>query len=528
MSDYSTAAPRAALLRPIRASMGLLAVVALALVAGCASLPSLEGRVATTAFTDTSQTLLGRHIGVDAAAHPGKTGVHAIAEPHDAFAARIVLASVAEKSLDAQYYIWEGDQVGYLMFEALWRAAERGVRVRLLLDDANTKGLDPTIATLDAHPNIEVRLYNPLMERNARLLNFVGDFNRVNHRMHNKSFTVDNQVTIVGGRNIGDEYFGAGTGVTFTDLDVIAAGQAVREVSAEFDLYWNSASTYPAASIVGAGNPAGVADLEARFAATRADPQSVVYLDAVRTTPLLHDLVERTLAIEWTTAHVVYDDPAKTLEDERADILLFTQLTQSFGRIDHTFDLVSPYFIPGEGGTAGLVALAQRGVKIRILTNSLASAEASVVHAGYAKRRPDLLRAGIELFELKPVAGESPGKEKVPGPSVGTGLHAKTYAVDRSKIFVGSFNFDQRSAHLNTEMGMVIDSTALAQRLADAFDTVIRQRAWQVRLAKDGSGLEWVDFAGGGESIFGTEPETSAWRRFSAEFMAIMPIEWLL
>jgi putative cardiolipin synthase len=222
--------------------------------------------------------------------------------------------------------------------------------VRLLLDDANTKGLDSTIAALDAHPNIEVRLYNPLMERNARLLNFLGDFSRVNRRMHNKSFTVDNQVTIVGGRNIGNEYFGAGTGVTFADLDVIAAGEAVREVSTEFDLYWNSASAYPATRIVGAPDPTAARDLEARFAATRADPQSVVYLDAVRTTPLLRNLIERTLPIEWTTAHVVYDDPVKTVEGERRDILLFTQLTASFGRVEKGLDLVSPYFIPGEGG----------------------------------------------------------------------------------------------------------------------------------------------------------------------------------
>ncbi len=511
----------------VRSAAALLAAGFVALVAGCASLPSLEGRSTTTALADTSDTRLGRGIGVDAAARPGKTGVHAIPEPHDAFAARMALATVAEKSLDAQYYIWRDDQVGYLMFEALWRAAERGVRVRLLLDDANTKGLDQTIATLDAHPNIEVRLYNPLMQRSARVLNFLSDFTRVNHRMHNKSFTVDNQVTIVGGRNIANEYFGAGTDVTLTDLDVIAAGDAAREVSRQFDLYWNSASAYPAASLVGAPGPTGAADLEARFAATHADPESVVYLDAVRATALLRDLLERTLPIEWTSTHLVYDDPAKTLDDQRAEILLFTQLVQSFGRVEKTMDLVSPYFIPGEVGTAGLVALAQRGVNVRILTNSLASAEASAVHAGYAKRREDLLKAGIELYELKPDPSAPPGGEKLPGPSVGTGLHAKTYAVDRAKIFVGSFNFDPRSARLNTEMGLVIDSAALAERLAQAFDTTIRARSWQVRLAKDGHGLEWID-RGAGETVYTTEPQTSWWRRFRASFMAVMPIDWLL
>jgi len=208
------------------------AVTALAaLMAGCASLPPLEGRTATTALADTAGTRLGRAVAADVAANPGKTGSHPLPEPQAAFAARVVFAAAAEKSLDVQYYIWHGDQVGYLLFEALWQAAERGVRVRLLLDDLNTGGLDPTIAALDAHPNIEVRLYNPLVQRGVRALNFMTDFTRVNRRMHNKSFTVDNQVSVVGGRNIGNEYFGAGSGIVFADLDVIAVGAAVREVS---------------------------------------------------------------------------------------------------------------------------------------------------------------------------------------------------------------------------------------------------------------------------------------------------------
>ena len=291
-----------------------------------------------------------------------------------AFAARVLFAAAAEKSLDAQYYIWHGDQVGYLLFEALWQAAERGVRVRLLLDDLNTGGLDPTIAALDAHPNIEVRLYNPLVQRDARVLNFLTDFTRVNRRMHNKSFTVDNQVSVVGGRNIANEYFGAGSGVVFADLDVIAVGAAVREVSKEFDLYWNSPSAYPAASFVGAPGPDGAANLEAKFAATRADPESIAYLEAVRTTSLVRDLLDRQLALEWTHAQVVYDDPAKTLDTtDRTDVLLFPELVRTMGRPEKTLDLVSPYFVPGEEGTAALVALASKGVKVRILTNSLAS-----------------------------------------------------------------------------------------------------------------------------------------------------------
>ncbi|HYR01228.1 MAG TPA: phospholipase D family protein [Casimicrobiaceae bacterium] len=504
-------------------------VVALAaLITGCASLPSLEGRSPTTALADTAGTLLGRALAPQAAAHPGKTGIHPFRDPRDAFAARVLLAAVAERSLDVQYYQWNGDQVGYLLFDALWRAAERGVRVRLLLDDVGTAGLDPTIAALDAHPNIEVRLYNPVAQRDVRALNFLTDFTRVNRRMHNKSFTADNQASVVGGRNIGNEYFGAGSGVVFADLDVIAVGAAVREVSSEFDLYWNSISAYPAASLVGLPGPDGTAGLVATFASTRADPDSVAYLDAVRTTSVVRDVIERKLAFEWTTAKVVYDDPAKTLDTtNRTDILLFPELVRSTGRPETAFDLVSPYFVPGEDGTAALVALAGRGVKVRILTNSLASTDVSAVHAGYAKRRRDLLRGGVELFELKAtVAHDTESTYKV-GSSSSAGLHAKTFAVDRSRIFVGSFNFDQRSARINTEMGLVIASSALARELAGAFDVNVPPAAYEVRLAPDGR-LEWIERTALGEKRYDTEPETTWLLRSKVDLLSILPIEWLL
>ena len=509
----------------------VLAVTALAaLIAACASLPPLEGRTATTALADTAGTRLGRAAAAGVAANPGKTGVHPLAEGHAAFAARVALAAAAEKSLDVQYYIWHGDQVGYLLFEALWQAAERGVRVRLLLDDLNTGGLDPTIATLDAHPNIEVRLYNPLVQRGVRALSFLTDFTRVNRRMHNKSFTADNQVSVVGGRNVANEYYGAGGGIVFADLDVIAVGAAVREVSKEFDLYWNSPSAYPAASFVGTSGPDGAADLEARFAATRADPESVAFLEAARTTPLVHDLLGGRLALEWTLARAVYDDPAKTLDTTaRTDILLFPELVRTIGRPEKTFDLVSPYFVPGDEGTAALVALAGRGVKVRILTNSLASSEANIVHSGYAKRRRDLLRAGIQLYEIKTTAAQEARDQKVTlGSSASSALHAKTFAVDSSRIFVGSFNFDQRSALLNTEMGLVIDSPALAGQLGERFDTAAPIVAYEVRLGPDGHSLEWVERTAAGETRYDTEPGTTWLQRWRVDVLSIFPVDWML
>jgi putative cardiolipin synthase len=507
------------------------AVTALAaLMAGCASLPPLEGRTATTALADTAATRLGRAVAAAVAANPDKTGSHPLPEPQAAFAARVVFAAAAEKSLDVQYYIWHGDQVGYLLFETLWQAAERGVRVRLLLDDLNTGGLDPTIAALDAHPNIEVRLYNPLVQRGVRALNFMTDFTRVNRRMHNKSFTVDNQVSVVGGRNIGNEYFGAGSGIVFADLDVIAVGAAVREVSQEFDLYWNSPSAYPAASFVGTPGPDGVADLKARFAATRADPESVAFLEAARTTSLVRDLLRGQLALEWTLARAVYDDPAKTLDTTaRTDVLLFPELVRTIGRPEKSFDLISPYFVPGEEGTAALVALAGKGVKVRVLTNSLASSEANVVHSGYAKRRHDLLRAGIQLYEIKTTAAREAREEKAKlGSSSSSALHAKTFAVDRSRVFVGSFNFDQRSARLNTEMGLVIDSPTLAQQLAERFDTAAPLVAYEVRLGPNGRRLEWIERTAAGETRYDTEPGTNWFQRWSVDVLSIFPVDWML
>jgi putative cardiolipin synthase len=511
-------------------TLSLAAIALAAALAGCASLPPLEGRTATTALTDTAGTRLGRAVATEVAANPGNTGIHPLPEPHDAFAARVLLAAAAEKSLDAQYYIWHGDQVGYLLFEALWQAAERGVRVRLLLDDLNTGGLDPTIAALDAHPGIEVRLYNPLLQRGARLLNFLTDFARVNRRMHNKSFTVDNQASVVGGRNIGNEYFGAGSGVVFADLDVFAVGAAVREVSKEFDLYWNSESAYPAANFVGAPGPGSAAELESLFASTRADPESMAYAEAVRATPLVRDLLSGRLELEWTRARVVHDDPAKTLDaNDRTDLLLFPELVRAIGRPAKTLDLISPYFVPGDEGTKALAALAGSGVKVRVLTNSLASAEASIVHSGYAKRRHDLLRAGVQLYELKPTAARESRPEKVKhGSSASTGLHAKTFAVDRSRVFVGSFNFDQRSGRLNTEMGMVIESVALASRMAEKFDADVPRFAYEVRLGADGRSLEWIERTAEGETRHDTEPGTSWLQRFSVDFYSIFAIDWLL
>jgi len=501
-----------------------------ALVAGCASLPPPKDRLETTVLSDTTRTRIGRAIAAGIAANPDKAGIYRLPEPRDAFAARILLAEAAEKSLDVQYFIWHGDRVGYLLFQALWQAAERGVRVRLLLDDLNTKGLDSTIAALDAHPNIEVRLYNPVVNRDNRGLNFLTDFSRVNRRMHNKSFTADNQATIVGGRNIADEYFGAGAGLTFADLDVLAAGPAVSEVSRQFDVYWNSGSAYPASAFVGPATADDISQLQAKFVATRAEPESVAYLESIRTTAVMRDLLDRRLPLEWAATEVVYDDPAKTLDTEgRKDVLLLPELMRTMGRPEKQLDIVSPYFVPGDGGTELLAAAARRGVTVRILTNSLAASDAKSVHSGYAKRRRELLQAGVRLYEIKPAASkQADGSASRFGSGSSSGLHAKTLAVDSQRIFVGSFNFDQRSTHLNTEMGVVLSNPVLAQGLTQFFDVEVPALAYEVRLAADGHSLEWIERGASGEKHYQTDPETRWSTRMGVDLLSILPIEWLL
>ncbi|WP_345944599.1 phospholipase D family protein [Variovorax sp. dw_954] len=509
------------------------------LVSACSSLPGTVERTPSTAMTQTADTRLGQALRQRVAAHPQQSGIHPLQIAPEAFAARIALARLAQRTLDMQYYIWHSDTTGQLLWEAAWEAAERGVRVRMLIDDANTKGLDPILAALDAHPNIEVRLYNPFANRGARLGDFAFDFTRVNHRMHNKSFTADNQAAIVGGRNIGDEYFGANTQVGFQDLDVLAIGAVVQEVSNEFDLFWNSPSAYPAASVIPPSNAGGPAILREGWQKVHQSEEAQRYVDVVQKTALVSQLSQDRVPFEWTTAHVINDDPAKTLStSDRTEFQLLPHLEQSMGRPERQLDLVSPYFVPGKEGSEGLMALAKRGVKVRVLTNSLSATDVSPVHAGYTRYRKDLLKAGVVLYELKPGAALPSVKDNddvprgLPGSGSGTtkaaALHAKTFSKDRNRVFVGSFNLDPRSARLNTEMGMVIDSPVLANGLSTKLDGLLPSEAYEVRLLPDGDSLEWIERGPQGETRYTTEPGSTAMRRGWVDFLRILPIEWML
>jgi putative cardiolipin synthase len=503
-------------------------------LAGCGGLPSLAGRTQTAALTDTADSRLGRVVQAAVASSPGTSGIHPLQNPMDAFAARVLLARAADRSLDVQYYIWHADITGYLLFEELWKAAGRGVRIRLLLDDNGIHGLDETIATLDAHPSIEVRLFNPFVNRSVRALSYVTDFDRLNRRMHNKSFTADNQATIMGGRNVGDEYFAAGRAVVFTDLDVLAFGPAASEVSSAFDLYWNSDSAYPADRILAKAKPDGAAALQAKFTQVRQTPEADEYRKAVAGSQLVENLLARRLEVDWAPTHLVFDEPNKGLGKAEASALLLTRLREILGSPQRELDLISPYFVPGKAGTEAFARYAQDGVRVRVITNSLSATDVSAVHAGYARRREPLVRSGVKLYEFKANANAaaaddaSARRSGATEGSSGVSLHAKTFSVDRSRVFVGSFNFDPRSLALNTEMGLVIDSSKLAGALSDSVDREVARTCYEVRLAANGRDLEWVEQTPQGERRFDTDPETGFFRRLGVGLMSILPIEWLL
>ena len=511
---------------PLRTAAAL--TVSVALLSGCTELPALDGRSHSATVFDTADTRLGQAIAPMAALHPGRSGIYALSDGRDAFAARALLASAAQRTLDVQYYIWHKDITGTLLFDALRQAAARGVRVRLLLDDNNTAGLDQTLLQLGRLPNLEVRLFNPFTLRTPRVLGYLTDFSRLNRRMHNKSFTADNQATIVGGRNVGDEYFGAAGDVLFADLDVIAIGPVVTDVSQDFDRYWNSASAYPARLLLKDGTDDG-STLEGDALALDKAAAAQAYLKAMRTSPFFQQLIAGQLPFEWATTRMVSDDPAKVLGKAHAGTGVAAGLKNLLGVPDHELDLVSPYFVPGKDGTQAFSELAQQGVNVRILTNALEATDVAAVHAGYAKWRKPLLQAGVTLYESRRTWQEGDAREQTGRfGSSASSLHAKTFAVDDQRIFVGSFNFDPRSIDLNTEMGLVIDSPVMAGKLGQAMRTTIPQRAYQVLLNPDGS-LYWIARdADGKVTRYDTEPGTSVWKRMGVAILSVLPIDWLL
>lgn len=503
-----------------------LALIPLLLLAGC-SLPVVDHGSDLRGLPEdqVSETLIGRSTAALHSGQPGLTGIYPLSEPLDAFASRVMLVRAAERTLDVQYYIWQQDTTGLLLLGELLEAADRGVRVRLLLDDNGIGGLDPLLAAMDSHPDIHVRLFNPFPTRSAKWLNFVTDFSRVNRRMHNKSMTADNALTVLGGRNIGDEYFGATPGALFVDLDVLALGPTVASVTEQFDRYWTSRSAYPLTALVDSAGAPERRDLREQIRQVAQTPEAQRYFQAVADRPFVGLLLDGELEVEWAPARLLSDDPDKVLDEVDDSRLMISDLARAMGPARESLVLVSPYFVPTDEGVALFERLESEGVEVRILTNSAAATDVLAVHSGYARHRKDLLKAGVDLYEMKAVGPASNDKGSS-GFSVSSSssLHAKTFAMDEDRVFVGSFNFDPRSARLNTEMGLILQSPPLARQLSNAFGPDLLLHAWQVELDDDGD-LFWQDGAG---DVLTAEPGTNAMERGMLWFFSLMPIEGLL
>jgi putative cardiolipin synthase len=494
------------------------------LVSACAELPPRPALPPQEAVPVGSGTRLDSMIGPVEAAHPGAAGFHLVSTGPTAFALRARTAQLADRSLDVQTYIWDNDLTGRYLAYALLTAADRGVKVRLLVDDMDARSKNYGFAALDAHPNIEVRMFNPLPSRSGALA-FIGDFmasgKRLNHRMHNKTWIADNRIAMVGGRNLGDEYFGASEDVNFVDLDFARVGPIVREASASFDKYWNSRAVYPIALLSPeAVTPEALEKLRKVAEQSVEEGKTSSYAELLKRDDSVERLVAGDWRMEWSSEfQFVSDDPLKALKAEgleKSDVL--STLVPVLKSAQHSQTLISPYFVPGKQGTNFFVKIAKEGRQVRILTNSLAANDVAAVHGGYSQYREDLLEGGVKLWELKPLPGTK-AKASMFGSS-GSSLHTKALVVDGQRLFVGSYNLDPRSTSLNCEQGVLVTSAALGGQFEEIFDTQSDgARAWHVTLV--GGDLSWTD----GTTTYDRDPLASPGQRFQAWLARVLPFE---
>lgn len=473
--------------------------------------------------------------------YPEKSGFFVLADGIEALSARLHLIDAAEKVIDVQYYIWHDDAVGKIMQYYLLKAADRGVKVRLLLDDLDTAGKDDRLLALDQHPNIQVRTFNPFPNRNSRWKDFLTSTSRINHRMHNKSITADRSASILGGRNIGDEYFNASTLVNFADVDVLTLGDAAEEIAGSFDLFWNSENAYPLNAIARpkkgkVESLTSIADMYIQFLNEEVKSP---YIDALVGAGFNRYKSFEQIPFHWSEWTLAFDQPAKMHSETITSAThLAPQLVTLAKEATSSIIIVSPYFVPGEEFTKHLISLVKKGINIRVLTNSLASNDVSLVHAGYQRYRKALVKGGVELYELKPTAinlagtsaqanSSATGNPNVSGKkkrwlgASKSSLHGKYFGFDRNAIFIGSFNLDGRSVELNTELGVYFKDRDYAQMLDDNFTKHAPLNAYKIQLSEKGK-IEWHSIEDGKPVVYTSEPDTSFWTRFSTYFLSLI------
>jgi putative cardiolipin synthase len=518
---------------------GLSVLCLTVLLAGCTSFRRDVPRTPSEAWLHPEETTLGRALDRQITGHNRQSGFYLLGTGLDALSMRAGLAENAQRTLDLQYYTLHEDVTTQLLLYRVLRAAHRGVRVRLLIDDIYAAGRDFDLATFSAHPNIEVRIFNPFLSRGplglSRLLEYLGDSTRLNRRMHNKLWIADNAAAIVGGRNLGDEYFDVHSTVNFYDLDVLATGPVVRELSRSFDEYWNSEWAVPVEAFVSdPPGPEQLAGLERTMEVRLEGFRDTVYAQALRETRLGRQLLSGQLTITPASAKAIYDKPAKVPGDDAnapSRQILPSQMRMLIEAAQKEVILISPYFIPSEQGIGVLNTLVRRGVRVRILTNSLASTDVPVVHAGYARVRERLLAAGVEIYEMRPNMPSNNGRSWQLGASSGASLHAKAVMVDQRQVLIGSMNLDPRSRLLNTEIAVLLSSDEIGAGLATLFTEAAQPvNAFRVMLsgaAPEQGSLLWITEEEGKEVHYDREP-AGFWRRFFSSVLGSLAPDELL
>jgi putative cardiolipin synthase len=507
------------------------------LLGGCGTLPPNTGKADTVALPLNPESPL---VKIAKASSPGEdqTGVRLL--PLGAFSldTRLQLAQRATTSLDVQYYQFDNDPTGRLLMTALRDASIRGVRVRLLVDDLYTTHTDKLLRGLAAFPNVEVHLFNPFCCARGsgvagRYSASLFAFGRLNHRMHNKLFIADGVMAVIGGRNIADEYFLRSETANFVDMDAFVMGAAVKELSAIFDRYWNSEVVFPIELI---GEPLG--DLEARRKSLDevienqppAAPMDSTTTDVLGYGPLSEDFDLGQVGLQWGIARAFADPPEKLLS-KTPEVAFETSVTNGVmmqvWQAKSELVITSPYMIPGHEGVTSFETLQKQKVKVTVVTNSLAATDEPLVHNGYSKYRESMLRAGVDLYELSPTLTQNTKRLGMFGKSLGR-LHAKTAVIDRRLVFVGSMNLDPRSASANTELGMFIDSPALAKELLRVVNISRLEGAYRVRLDPKTQQLQWLTMDGDNEVVLVVEPESSFWLRVHNSLMGWFVPEQLL
>ena len=502
-----------------RCKISAILVLAL-LLAGCATVSFDQPKSYSTAITDTGDTVLAKYAARETERHPGRSAFYPLDQGMDALGVRLRLAEKAEKSIDMQYFLMKLDTAGAVMANSLLKAADRGVRVRFLLDDIFTTVPDSSFLLMNQHPNIEIRMFNPVSRRGIYALNFIGQFSQANRRMHNKSFTVDNSISIVGGRNIADEYFELKTDAVFVDFDVVAVGPIAADISHSFDEYWNHSRAVPIEQFIKNNKEEDLETVRADIAEEFDGIYDTVYNQALNS-QLLVDLIDDRLPLFPAQARVIADSPDKLVNEiNETHRRLARDLLDVILSAEKEIIFISPYYVPGDGGVQLIRDLIAKEVRVVILTNSLASNNHVPVHSAYARYRRDVILAGAELYEARAnAARELSGNTE--GPDTLT-LHSKAFLIDRRYLFVGSLNLDPRSIELNAEMGLLIDSEALAANLTQDEEQSLATLTYRV-IVNDKGKLEWHSRIDNQDVIETKEPLTGWWLRFKAWMMKIAP-----